>query len=277
VLIVHLPCPVCLSLDPADYREVAPETLRCRADGVWINQSIPTLQNIASSPPPPTVADDRLVRFMEIVGRHVEPGATVHDLGCGQGDLMQIGCSMGFTMTGNDIGAGAAEAAARHGFSVHTGQIGTSPWRDVDAITSACVFPHHMADWRTELDGIKTVLRSNGLLFAEMPDAGVRRWIAQAALALSGRRWGWMARQIVVSGSHQYAFDRRSITAFMSKNGLKVVALYPFPSWSRTSRQRYDDARFPIGLIAAAVVPLMDAIGRLVGHPGRLVVVVRKV
>jgi hypothetical protein len=84
-----------------------------------------------------------------------------------------------------------------------------------------------------------------------------------------------MLGQIVQDAAHQFAFDRRSIRAFLERQGFEVLTVAGARSWSGNAVRRYEGSGFVTRVIAGTVVPALDAIGRLIGRPGRMIVVAR--
>jgi SAM-dependent methyltransferase len=162
---ILIPCPVCEAPDGYElvgYGAYGRPVVRCPRDGVWIAQGSPRIGDIAAAPQWEPGDPRRYAAILAAVRPHAKPGARLHDMGCGTGGMLAAARADGYAVTGSDISELAVESVRQMGIEAWAGRLIDIPVAGANVLTSACVFPHHIADWQTEVAGIRHVLQRGG-------------------------------------------------------------------------------------------------------------------
>ncbi|HEX5713924.1 MAG TPA: class I SAM-dependent methyltransferase [Solirubrobacterales bacterium] len=189
------------------------------------------------------------------------PPGRLLDVGCGVGDLAAVFAAQGWTVSGIEPSAQAAEHARAIGVDAVTGTLADAPWPEgeFDAIT----FNHsleHIDDPAEAVAQAARLLKPGGLLAIAVPNFGSwhRRLFGSAWFQLDLPR-------------HLQHFDRDSLAKLVEAQGLKVVdvgaaTMRPSPlgsvQYRAFGRLRYEGRGFR--LLAWALAPLLflsDRIG----------------
>jgi SAM-dependent methyltransferase len=119
----------------------------------------------------------RLAQFAAAAARHVAPGGSVLDLGCGTGELTMMVAANGMRTTGCDISPEMLRIAAAAGASRAVDWVELEPGWDVlpfpdqafDAVIASSVF-EYVGDPAAVLRECRRVLRPDGVVVCTVPD-----------------------------------------------------------------------------------------------------------
>lgn len=156
--------------------------------------------------------ENRYLTFGRVIGRLGSAnGRRLLDVGAYCGYFLDVARSAGFDAEGLELSKWAAEQAREIGLTVHVETLAQRAESDdrYDAITLWDVV-EHLADPRTELEHIRTLLQPDGRLYLSTIDAG-----SLVARRL-GSRWPWLMDM------HLYYFDRRTIALLLERSGFTV-------------------------------------------------------
>ncbi|MFN7992063.1 MAG: class I SAM-dependent methyltransferase [Bryobacteraceae bacterium] len=175
----------------------------------------------------------------------VDSGETgpVLDVGCGGGLFPRMLRERGFTAIGLDAAQDAAAVAWRtNGVPVSCGHLDRAPLRagTCAAVTMFHVL-EHLYDPRAYLEAARLLLRPNGRLIAQVPNAG--SW----QFRLLGPRWNG-----VDVPRHLIDFRSRDLEKVMSAAGFTVV------------RRKYFSLRDNPAGLASSIAPALDPMARRV-------------
>jgi SAM-dependent methyltransferase len=184
------------------------------------------------------------------------------DVGAGAGDFLSIAEAQGFETTGNEISKPAIDTCReRHGIELHHGDIaGLDLDCQFDAMTMWCVLAH-VPDPLALLGDALRLLRPGGVLFFHTP-----RWSAIDQLGLlalratGGRVSHVMDRRI--NGAHRRLYDRRNLTALLSKVGFTPVTAEPVVGYSLNTRAYLSSVQVP----SAVQNPVANVVDALIGR-----------
>lgn len=298
-----LACPICESHEAKDYTVIARGSqptggvedfavLRCRRHGV----------EFADAPGIPASAegferslsdtygagDESLPRYVDfldrvesVVGRR--SGGTLHDVGCGNGQLLFEARRRRWNIQGNDIAPSVKGRLEPAGVACWIGRLSDLPLEpdSCDLVTSFCVLPHHLSNPTPDMLAAYRMLKPGGWLALQLPADGLWRRTGKAIYRLY---WPWRAthfsRYVIANlygpGGHQFAYTRENLATYLRECGFgQVVYRTCFPS------PRFTLARFntkpPWVRVGAwtAVTGLMIA-GRLLDLPNHMIAYARK-
>ncbi|HTU99818.1 MAG TPA: class I SAM-dependent methyltransferase [Luteitalea sp.] len=168
---------------------------------------------------------------VRMIRRLVPSGATVMEVGCGEGQLLQALKADGdptWRIVGVDISEEACEALRRTGLEMHCAQFEAldRPAGTVDLVIMNQVI-EHLADPRACVQKAASLLRPGGALLIETPSIGSwdRDWVP------SDRWGGWHCPR------HWSLYTRESLASLLEQQGLSVARteylLSPF-IWAHT-------------------------------------------
>lgn len=154
---------------------------------------------------------------------HVQPGATVLDLGCGAGQFSAALTGAGAVPVGVDVAREALRRAAARvaGLDLRLWEEGEPlPLEDcsVDAVWAGDVI-EHVADVAPWLSEVRRVLRPGGTLLLTTPHHGP---LTMLALALSPRRF---AEHFEPRSDHLRFFSPRTLRELLDDLGFDVAQL----------------------------------------------------
>ena len=190
-------------------------------------------------------------------------GATVMEVGCGEGQLLQAIKGDGdpsWRVVGIDISEEACAALRRTGIEMHCAQFEALEWPagTVRAVIMNQVI-EHLADPRACVAKAAALLEPGGLLLIETPSVGSwdRDWVP------SDRWGGWHCPR------HWSLYTRASLTSLLEQQGLRVerteYLLSPF-IWAHTMQNLVRDSPrwgWASALLSERSVPALMAYGGL--------------
>ena len=165
------------------------------------------------------------------LARHGVPtGATVCDVGCGNGGLLRRLQSAGYDVVGIEPDADARRTAAAAGLHVHAGSGETLPAELADFRFRAITMTHvleHCFDPTAAVGNLAELLDDDGLFFVETPNnacLGARR---------AGAAWRWLDVP-----RHLNFFTPDSLQKVCTDAGLRIVAV-EFTGYTRQFRPEW--------------------------------------
>ena len=200
---------------------------------------------------------------VRMLRRLIGPGATVMEVGCGEGQLLQAIKADGdptWRVVGVDISEQACAALRRAGIEMHCAQFEHLDWPEgsVDAVIMNQVI-EHLEDPRACVAKAAALLRPGGRLLVETPSvvSWDRAWVAPD-------RWGgWHCPR------HWSLYTRDSLAALLEQQGFRVerteYLLSPF-IWAHTFQNLVRDRprwRWASGLLSERSVPALLVYGAL--------------
>ncbi|AMY11634.1 putative S-adenosylmethionine-dependent methyltransferase [Luteitalea pratensis] len=250
--------------------------VRCRACGLTYLRNRPAPHTLGTIYPPsyyryaaflgPVTTRLRAVvqgGRVRMLRRWLSPGATVMEVGCGEGQLLQAIKADGdpsWRVVGVDISEDACEALRRTGLEMRCAQFEDLDWpaSTVDLVIMNQVI-EHLADPRACVARAAALLRPGGRLLIETPSVGSwdRDWVA-------ADRWGgWHCPR------HWSLYTRDSLSGLLEQQGLRVerteYLLSPF-IWAHTLQNVVRDRpawRWASGVLSERSVPALLAYGVL--------------
>ena len=151
--------------------------------------------------------------LVEIESARGEKKGRLLDVGAATGAFLSIAANAGWQVEGVEISNYAASAARQKGLNVHAGELENAPLAvsSFDAITMWDVF-EHVRSPRATLDKVCHLLKPNGLLVINTPDAG------SLHAHLRGNKW-----PLIIPPEHTYLFNRNNIARLLAEQGFAVV------------------------------------------------------
>jgi ubiquinone/menaquinone biosynthesis C-methylase UbiE len=172
---------------------------------------------------PAAAAPERFAFRRAYLCRHVTPGETVLDLGCGAGEFSEALLAHGAVPIAVDVADEALRRARERipGLDARGWRAGEPlPVQDtsVDVVWAGEVIEHvvDVAPWLSE---VRRVLRPRGTLLLTTPDHGIATMLA---LALSPRR---LDAHFEPRSDHVRFFSRRTLRALLEDLGFDVAEL----------------------------------------------------
>ncbi|MES2444556.1 MAG: class I SAM-dependent methyltransferase [Pseudomonadota bacterium] len=211
-------CPACAAPAPAPRRKIA----RCPACGHrWMVTSAAARSVIEDTFYHHHYAgyrDDPLFRaaIRNTIGNHIKPrvreGASLLDVGCGAGDLLEAAVELGFEGRGIDISEASAERCRTRGLDAVSGDFLTYDFgRKFDVITMWDVM-EHLRDPAAFLARVHDLLEPGGMYFAKVPGFGeLSVGIAKAVPRAAGL--------LIDAPDHIQYFDRESLGRLAARMG----------------------------------------------------------
>jgi SAM-dependent methyltransferase len=260
-----LSCPICESRRRDDYIVIGYGSqpngvqnfpvLRCRRQAVEFADALPVPQSDSGAKESldhcygsPFESHPRYVDFMDrveaVVGR--KPDALLHDIGCGNGQLLFEARRRGWRVQGNDIVPGVREGIEQAGIPCKIGSLSDLNLEPeaCEVVTSFCVLPQHLTNPTPDMLAVARMLKSGGWFVLQLPDNGLFRRVGRMCSRLfwPGRPSPF-ARFVMANlygpGGHQFAYTRANLKQYLRKCGFaEVIFQSYFPS------SRYALARF---------------------------------
>lgn len=162
-------------------------------------------------------------RRIERVAALAPPPGHLLDVGCGAGEFLRAAQARGWTVTGTELSAYAAEAAAGGGLQVIPGEVWEAGLSadSFEAVTCWHVI-EHVRDPRRVINEVRRVLRPGGWLILATPNLEDRIFRA-AYLLVRGRRPAvYMPDEREV---HLFCFSARTLPRLIESAGLQVTAV----------------------------------------------------
>ncbi len=144
------------------------------------------------------------------VSRHLSPGASIVDFGCGSGEFIEDAIAAGFDARGFEPGADYA----RHARETRGLPVANARWQEytvdapVDAVTSFHVF-EHLTDPLAALRRVQGWLKPDGVVYIEVPDTSNALIKGFGALHMA----------------HTLGFSRYTVELLGAQAGLAVVEI----------------------------------------------------
>lgn len=294
-------CPICKSRKISAYSIVGEgsqqngvesyRVLRCRAHGVEFADAVPVYACDAERKasldkmygPLGDGANVRYVDFMNRVERVV--GAMrgrLHDVGCGNGQLLYEARRRGWWVQGNDLVEAVRTDLEQRGIPFYHGsltQLSLSP-ESCDVVTSFCVLPHHLVEPDAEMQAAYAMLRPGGWLVLQLPDNGTLRRAGKSLYALLAgfrpRTARWILANLYGPGGHQYAFNRTNITEYLKKIGYGQIFVESYYPALGPTLARFQSAGLSTRLAASAGVRSLRFLGRISRLPNHMIAFAKK-
>jgi SAM-dependent methyltransferase len=298
-----LTCPICESHEPDDYSIVGYGSqppggvthfavLRCRRHGVEFADALPIAQDQETAAAmdvlasmygeDPGMSSPRYVEFMDLVEEIVgsRSGGTLHDVGCGVGQLLFEARRRGWKVQGSDIVPELKAGLDRNGINCLIGNLSTLeiPSETFDVVTSFCVLPHHLTEPTPDMLTVARILKPGGWFVLQFPDNGSFRRVGR----IVSRVWADSptARQIMANlygpGGHQFAYTRKNLGEYLSVCGFKEIIFQNYSGDPKYTLGRF--GKKPIWYRAAAglAVYAMKIAGDLLRIPNHSIAFARK-
>ncbi len=144
------------------------------------------------------------------------PGGKFLDVGCATGRVLQVARDNGWNAVGVEISAWAADVARGKGFEVHTGTLEEARLEkgSMDVVTMFDVI-EHIPDPRTTLREIRRLLRPEGALVLQTPNASG-----------FGARFLYRSRSMIVQpDAHLILFTPPGLRKMLKQEGFTVFHL----------------------------------------------------
>jgi SAM-dependent methyltransferase len=289
----HVVCPMCATSDPTAYLTVATirrkgnaagpyRILRCLAHGVEFadpdsgitegaadQSSLDSLYGALDDSRP-----SRYVDFMDRIERLLGRPGALHDIGCGNGQLLVEAKRRGWIVQGNDLLSSLGPALADREIPYFVGELFRLdlPSSSFDIVSSFCVLPHHVADPLPDLRTVVRILRPGGWLIAELPDDGLYRRVAKALYRLSRGRWEAPLANIYTPGGHLFGYSRLNIQLLLQTCGFERVLVESYRQPPTMSTARFSRRGLAFRTIALAGTAALTVAGRMLKMPNHMVV-----
>ena len=146
----------------------------------------------------------------------LRPGrGALFDIGAATGFFLAIAARFGFSVSGVEISAYAADAARKKGIDVTTGTLVDLPKESgpYDVVTMLDVI-EHLSDPCAELARVHAFLKPGGILIINTPDAG------SLYARLLGSHW-----HLFVPPEHLVYFNRHSMRTALEQTGYRVISI----------------------------------------------------
>lgn len=288
----HVTCPICGAADPSAYTMVARirrtsdpagpyRILRCRAHGVEFADADSGAANGAATQ---SALDSihgaldesrqpRYVGFMNQIERLLGHRGALHDVGCGNGQLLVEARERGWVVQGNDLLNSVSAALTARQIPYFVGELSQLglPSSSLDAVSSFCVLMPHVADPNPDLRTVSRILRPGGWLIAELPDDGLYRRVAKALYRLSGGRWETPLANIYSPSGHVFGYSRRSATLLLKKCGFERVLIEPYRQPPSLSTARFSGRGLAFRLVALCATSALALAARVLRMPNHMI------
>jgi len=287
-------CPLCGPGDAGRYRLAARirsrsgqpyRIFRCRAHGVEFADNG---HGSAGGGAPKVVLDQlygplqeeisaRYVDFVDRVERTAGERGRLHDVGCGNGQLLLEAQRRGWAVQGNDMLDAVRPALEARGISYFEGELAALalPARSCDIVTSFCVLPHHVADPVPDLRAAAQLLRPGGWFIAELPSDGLYRRLAWALYRLTGGRVQMPLANIYEPLGHVFGYSPASIRLLLEQCGFDRVTVEPYVQPASMSTARFAGRGLAFRTVATLGVGVLAAAARIVRLPNHMLVAAR--
>lgn len=283
-------CPICNRTDPEAYETLAVirhapigpyRVRRCRAHGIEFADAESEVHGAAHQTSLDSLYgaldDSRPSRYRDFMDRVEEvatPPGTLHDVGCGNGQLLVEAQYRGWTVQGNDLLESITPGLSARGITYFVGELSrlNLPAATCDVVSSFCVLPHHLTDPLPDLNEVVRILRPSGWLVAELPDNGLYRRLAWAIYRLSRGRLESPLANIYTPGGHVFGYSRRNLKLLLTTCGFERVSFQPYGQPAQLSTARFKDRAKAYRVLAFAATWAISAISQLVGMHNHMVV-----
>lgn len=297
-----LACPICESYRLSDYivlgRGSQPDgvrdfrVLRCRRHGVEFadapplpvspeaqKQSLDDLYGMATGPQPRYI--DFMDRVEAVVGK--QPGGLLHDVGCGNGQLVLEARRRGWRVQGNDLVPAVRPQLDRQGIRCLIGNLSQLDLEaeSCDVVTSFCVLPHHLTNPTPEMHAVRRMLKPGGWFVLQFPANGPFRRVGKT---ISRVCWPWrssaLSRFILANlygpGGHQFAYTHRNLAQYLRKCGFADVIFAPYYPALWVTIARFQARPLWVRSAACLAVALLRTAARTLRLPNHAIAYARK-
>ena len=172
---------------------------------------------------PPGLAPADFALRRDFLLAHVSAGASVLDVGCGEGAFASELARAGLSVVGVDVAEEPLRRARAREPGLELRLIdGDGPWELPDAafdVVWAGEVIEHVADTAAWLSEVRRVLRSGGSLLLSTPSHGA---LTRLRLALSARAWD---EHFDTLGDHLRFYTRSSLSRLIREFGFEQVQI----------------------------------------------------
>lgn len=211
----------------------------------------------------------RLTRLVGRAGSGLEVGSYV-------GGFLAAAGERGWQVTGVDINESAVTYARARGFSVHLGDLASTPERPHDAVAIWNCF-EQLADPRGTAVAARARLAASGIFAIRTPNAAfylrLRPLLAGAA---SGAATALLAHNNLLSFPYRVGFTLSALRRLLASTGFRMVRAYGDPlvpvadewtrGWAALEERVVKAALRPLGLgrsLSAGTAPWLEVYARL--------------
>jgi SAM-dependent methyltransferase len=211
---------------------------------------------------------------MDRIERLLGHPGTLHDVGCGNGQLLVEGKRRGWIVQGNDLLTTVGPSLAAHQIPYFVGELSRLdlPSSSVDIVSSLCVLLPHVADPVPDLRTVVRILRPGGWLVAELPDDGLYRRVAKAIYRLTSGRWETPLANIYSPGGHLFGFSRRNVPLLLRRCGFEKVLVESYRQPPRLSTARFYRRGLAFRTLALTGTTALSIASRMLRLPNHMVV-----
>jgi 2-polyprenyl-3-methyl-5-hydroxy-6-metoxy-1,4-benzoquinol methylase len=148
-----------------------------------------------------------------LVGKKEPTDITLLDVGAATGFFMSLAEARGFSTTGIEISDFAASLGRQKGLNIITGDLLKAPFMNgyFDVVTM-CDVLEHVTDPKAILLETKRILKPEGLLLINTPDA------ESVVARMFGKNW-----HLLVPPEHLHYFSPKNLSKFLEKIGFEIV------------------------------------------------------
>lgn len=216
----------------------------------------------------------RYVGFMDRIERLLGRPGALHDVGCGNGQLLLEAKRRGWIVQGNDLLTSVGPALATREIPYFVGELSQLdlPSSLLDVVSSFCVLLPHVADPLPDLRTVVRLLRPGGWLIAELPDDGLYRRVAKFLYRLSRGRWETPLANIYSPSGHLFGYSRRSAALLLEKCGFQRVLIEPYRQPPSLSTARFSGRGLAFRTVALAGTSALAMAARMLRMPNHMIV-----
>jgi SAM-dependent methyltransferase len=237
--LVRTICPACGRSDAIEIRYKGPKVAECSCGLFFVTELFGQKEDVFHDEETVKIHDryrgsleksakNRWATLMRYFPQ--ERGASLLDVGCGNGYFLKVARDSGLQCLGVEINQAAAEyAAANFGLTVHT----IVPSRYVHAlgqmfdIVTLWGVIEHLVDPNEMISAIRPFIRSGGLLVVQTPseDATVRKLVHKTNEILATELGASLLYTNKIGG-HIQCFSGKSISVFLERHGFQIVRIH---------------------------------------------------
>lgn len=160
--------------------------------------------------------ESRVTTFFQNLKKHRSllppPGSRVLDIGCAGGAFLKAAQRYGYQVVGLEVSKSLAQRCRDRGFQVEEGSLEHTHSKDGFDLICLWDVLEHVTDPRTLLKKCHNLLKQDGILLVNYPDAGT--WQAK----LSGKNFWWFL------SVHLHYFDRHSINKILNLESFTLIS-----------------------------------------------------
>ncbi len=152
-------------------------------------------------------------KYLDLVSSFGVRSGKLLDIGAATGFFMKIAKTRGFSVSGIEISAFAAQKGRKEGLEIVTGDLIEHKYgnESFDVITMFDVL-EHVPDPKAIIFEVRRILKKDGLLLVNTPDA-------ESLLAkILGKNW-----HLIMPPEHINYFSPKNLGDYLSKNGFSVL------------------------------------------------------